>query len=203
MLSHLSAAGLWELLPPLLAPVHVTVPTDGGRSRRPGIRLHRSPHLPVDATTHQHSIAVTTPARTLKDLRGVLPARKYRQAVREAAYRNLDLGHIVHDRTRSDPERDFVRLCRRHHLPGPEVNVPIGRFTVDFLWPTERLVVETDAWSSHRGDQAFEDDHERDLELEARGYRVRRFTRLQLENRPEDVVASVRRALLAGLSGHR
>jgi len=195
VLSHESAAGLWELLPPLLAPVHVTIPTDAGRSRRPGIRVHRSPHLPQDATTRQHGIAVTTPARTLADLRSTVPAAAFRQALREAAYRNLDLGEIAHDGTRSDPERAFLRLCRRHRLPRPDLNVRIGRFTVDFLWREQRLVVETDAWSSHRGAQAFEDDHERDLELGSLGYRVLRFTRKQVEGRPEAVAASVRGAL--------
>ena len=67
---------------------------------------------------------------------------------------------------------------------------------MDFLWREQRLAVETDAWSSHRGRQAFEDDHERDLELEALGYRVRRFTRRQVEEHPGAVAASVRRALL-------
>ena len=156
MLSHLSAAGLWELLPPLLAPVHVTVPTDAGRSRRPAIRLHRSPHLPVDAVTHHRGIAATTPARTLADLHRTIPAAEYRQALREAAYRGMDLTDIEHDGIRSEPERRFVAFCRRRHIPAAEANQPIGRFTVDFLWRTERLVVETDAWSSHRGSQAFE-----------------------------------------------
>jgi len=195
VLSHLSAAGLWELLPPLLAPVHVTIPTDAGRSRRPGIRLHRSAHLPKNATTRQHGIAVTTPARTLAELRSTVPPAAFRQAVREAAYRNLDLGATHNDRTRSDLERDFLRLCRRHRLPAPEPNVRIGRFTVDFLWRRQRLVVETDAWSTHRGSQAFEDDHERDLELVAWGYRVRRFTRRQVEEQPQAVASSVRAAL--------
>lgn len=197
MLSHVSAAGLWELLPPVLAPVHVTLATDAGRSRRPGIRLHRSSHLPVDATTRHNRIAVTTPARTLVDLRRAVSPAEYRQALREAAYRDLDLGPISHDGTRSEPERSFLRFCRRYGLPAPRVNVALGRFTVDFIWPSERLVVETDAWVSDRGSQAFEDDHERDLELRARGYRVRRFTHRQVRESPHAVAAALREALVA------
>jgi hypothetical protein len=34
---------------------------------------------------------------------------------------------IKTDRTRSDLERDFLRLCRRYRLPAPEVNVRVGR----------------------------------------------------------------------------
>jgi very-short-patch-repair endonuclease len=74
------------------------------------------------------------------------------------------------DGTRSDLERDFLRLCRRHRLPEPRVNVRIGCWTVDFLWPVERLAVETDSHRWHRGSVAFEDDHARDLDLRRRGY---------------------------------
>ena len=41
VLSHTSAAVLWELLKPIDGPVHITVPTYSGRSRRHGIHLHR------------------------------------------------------------------------------------------------------------------------------------------------------------------
>ncbi len=79
--------------------------------------------------------------------------------------------------------------------PAPEVNRRIGRWTVDFLWRKQRLVVEVDAWSSHRGRQAFEDDHRRDLELEAIRYTVRRFTDRQIRTGPAAVAAAVRTAL--------
>ena len=112
----------------------------------------------------------------------------------------LDLAGLPTDGTRSDPEADFLRLCRRHRLPPPEVNQPIGRYTVDFLWRAEQLVVEVDAWSSHRGRQAFEDDHKRDLFLLARGYRVLRFTAGQISRDPAAVAAAVRDALAARTS---
>lgn len=102
------------------------------------------------------------------------------------------------DRTRSDLERDFLRLCRRHGLPAPQVNVRIGRWTVDFLWPAERLAVETDSHRWHRGSVAFEDDHARDLDLRRRGYAVRRFTGRQIQEEAARIVADLRDAL--GLS---
>ena len=77
-LSHRSAAALWELLPTRPGPVHVTIPTHAGRSRRAGIRLHRSPSLPDAATTHERRIAVTTPARTLADLQRSVAPHLYR-----------------------------------------------------------------------------------------------------------------------------
>lgn len=61
------------------------------------------------------------------------------------------------------------------------MNVAIGGYTVDFLWRPQRLVVELDSWTAHRGRQAFEDDRARDLYLHGRGYRVRRFSIAQIE----------------------
>jgi very-short-patch-repair endonuclease len=76
-------------------------------------------------------------------------------------------------------------------LPPPESNVRIGRWTVDFLWRRQRLVVETDFYSTHRGSVAFEDDHQRDLDLRRLGYRVRRYTGAQIRDHPALVVADL------------
>jgi very-short-patch-repair endonuclease len=195
VLSHRSAAELWGLLPAGDGPVHVCVPTSAGRRQRPGLRLHRAPALTSDATTRRKSIAVTTPARTLRDLPRVAPPAVVRRATRQAEFLGLDLGAIETDRTRSDLERAFLRLCRHHRLPPPEVNVRIGPFTVDFLWRPHKLVVETDGYAAHRGRQAFEDDRARELYLHARGFRVRRFTDNQLLGHPGAVAGAVRAEL--------
>jgi very-short-patch-repair endonuclease len=195
VLSHRSAAELWELLPAVGGPIHVTIPaTSSGRGHRHGLRIHRS-SLPAVDTTLRSGIPVTTPARTLADLRRCVPPGTLRKAIREAEFRGLDLGDIETDRTRSELERAFLRLCRRHGLPEPEVNVPVGGFTVDFLWREQRLAVETDGYRAHRGRQAFEDDRERELALGIVGIRLRRFTDSQVEGRPVQVAAVVRAAL--------
>lgn len=99
------------------------------------------------------------------------------------------------DRTRSDLERDFLRLCGRNGLPAPEVNVKVGRWTVDFLWRREGVAVETDFYDYHRGRIAFQDDHRRDLELRRHGLAVHRFSEEQVNNEPAEVVADLRDAL--------
>jgi very-short-patch-repair endonuclease len=71
----------------------------------------------------------------------------------------------------------------------------LGPYTVDFLWPRSRLVVETDGWRGHRGRQAFEDDRTRDAWLRARGYEVLRFSWRQVVDEPAAVVAVLRRYL--------
>jgi very-short-patch-repair endonuclease len=217
VLSHTSAAVLWELLKPIDGPVHVTVPTYSGRSKRQDIHLHRSPSLhshrepsPSPSypkqeggrggrllTTHRHNIPVTTVARTLEDLRAtdLLPPRLLRRATRQAELRGYRLGHLTTDRTRSDLETLFLAIVHHHRLPHPEVNVKLGRWTVDFLWRDERLVVETDFWTYHRGSVSFEDDHARDLDLRSAGFTVLRYDDTQLESEPGRVAEDVARAL--------
>ena len=195
VLSHRSAAELWRLLDPRPGPIHVTIPTDAGRKQRRGLKLHRSPFPPDAATTRRSGIAVTTPARTLRDLARAEPAHAVRRATRQAEYLGLALGNIRTDGTRSELEAAFLALCRRHRLPLPEVNVRVGPYTVDFLWREQRLVVEVDGYAAHRGRQAFEDDRARDLCLHSDGLRVRRFSHLQVAREARDVVAAIRAEL--------
>lgn len=89
----------------------------------------------------------------------------------------------------------FLDLFRAHGIRPPEVNPKIGRWEVDFLWREERVVVEADTWTYHRGSVAFQADHDRDLDLRAAGYAVHRFTDWQVEKEPNRVVADVVGAL--------
>jgi hypothetical protein len=207
LLSHGAAAVHWGLLRPLDGPIDVTVPTQNGRKRRRGIRIHRcgtfkAPLRPqgtekrlAPVTVRDH-IPVTTVARTIADLPSTLPPRLVRRAIRQAEFLRLPVG-IETDHTRSDLERDFLRLCRRYGLPLPEVNVLVDGLTVDFLWRDARLVVETDSYATHGGTVAFEDDKARDLRLRRLGYSVHRFSERQLELEPAAVAADV----AAGLRG--
>lgn len=198
VLSHGSAAALWGLLRPLEGPVHVSVPSNGGRRKRRGIRVHRCGSLgrPPGAVTVRNRIPVTAPWRTIEDMRGVVSPRLVRRAIRQAEIQRFALAPGTEtDRTRSDLERAFLRLCHDHGLPAPQVNVRLGRWTVDFLWRAERLAVETDSWTYHRGSVAFEDDHARDLDLRRRGFAIRRYTGRQIEDEPLRVVADLAKAL--------
>jgi very-short-patch-repair endonuclease len=195
VLSHRSAAELSEMLPRGDGPIHVTLPApSSGRSNRRGLRIHRS-SLPRSDSTVRNGIAVTTPARTIADLKRSVPAAVVRKAIREAEFRGLDLGDIQTDRTRSELERAFLRLCRRYHVPEPEVNVRVAGFTVDFLWRADRLAVETDGYGAHRGRQAFEDDRERELAIGTLGIRLRRFSDRQIRTQAARVAKAVHTAL--------
>jgi hypothetical protein len=195
-LSHGSAAALWRLLRPIPGPVDVSVPTYAGRSARSGIRLHRRGVRRLDPIVSRRGISVTTPARTIADIEGALAPHLVRRAIRQAEFDGRRIEPKAEaDRTRSDLEHDFLRLCHRYRIPAPEVNVLVGRWTVDFLWRRERLAVETDFFGYHRGRVAFRDDHTRDLELRQRGLAVHRFSEDQVNSQPAPVVADLRQAL--------
>jgi hypothetical protein len=197
VLSHTSAAALWEFLRPIPGPIHVTVAAAVHRSPRPGLRLHRSRTLVRPDITRRHGIVVTAPARTIEDIRGGIEPYLFRRALRQAELGGLRVPHLgLVKRSRSDLELLFLVLCDTHELPCPQVNVRVAGHRVDFLWPEQRLVVETDSWDYHRGSVSFEDDHHRDLELRARGFTIRRYTGDQLEAAPQAVAADLRGALV-------
>jgi very-short-patch-repair endonuclease len=181
----------------------VSVPSRGGRERRKGIRIHRSASLTPRMTTQRAGIPVTTPARTLLDLRRCVTAAELGRARRQAEVLGYPLGDaatIEPDLTRSELERRFLQLCRRHRLPSPEVNAPVGNYVVDFLWRRSRLIVETDGYRYHRGQATFEHDHARQARLVAAGYEVLRFTWRQIADDPTEVIAAVRTRLTPTLT---
>lgn len=197
VLSHTSAAELWRIRrrPRKPSASHVTVPSTAGKRRRRGI-VHRSSTLIARDCTRLQGIPVTTPARTLTDLRPLLSPARLAAAVREAEFRGLaDRGALVTDRARSELEQRFLALCRRHRLPQPVVNVRVDRYVVDFLWREQRLVAELDGWESHSTRSAFEDDRARDARLSVLGYRVVRFTWRQVERDPREVSGTIRALL--------
>lgn len=161
-----------------------------------GSRIGVPPPRLEQARTRRYGIPATKPAQTIADLRSCVPEKELRRAIRQASVLGLPLGpEINRDPTRSDLERDFLRLCRQYGLPVPEVNVWIGPREVDFLWRDANLVVETDGYRYHRGRQAFEDDRARDLDLRSRGFDVLRFSYRQVTAEPQRVAAVVRVAL--------
>jgi very-short-patch-repair endonuclease len=102
---------------------------------------------------------------------------------------------------RSELETRLFALIRASDLPTPACNhrIAVGdgnaTLEVDFLWPTQSLVVEADGRDFHDNPLAFERDRKRDRELQSSGYRVIRFTHRQIEREPVAVIAAIRRLL--------
>ena len=217
VLSHRSAAALWEIAADSATAVDVTVPSQNGRRRRPGIRIHRSGRLsPAEVTVHL-GIPVTTVARTLLDYADVASQPSLKRAIDESEYRRhfdltallavvkgnpgrrgarlLKLAQRPPELTRSELETRFLDPVERHGLPRPLVAAELENYTADFLWPHAKLIVETDGLASHGTRTAMERDRRRDRRLLAAGYRTVRLTREALE-REEGAVADQLRALL-------
>ncbi len=218
VLSHGSAAHLWGLRRSR-GPVEVTR-SSGGR-KGPCIWVHHSHSLSPSDITTESGIPVTSLARTLFDMAGRLDARPLEHALvaadrsRRLRWAELDrvlsenkgrpgaarLGRVadcVDPRaadTKSPLEVDFLALCRDGGLPLPEVNVLLEGYLVDFFWPAQRVVVETDSYTYHADHLAFENDHERTVALTAAGYEVHRTTYAMLHRNPDLFLGNVRRSL--------
>jgi len=197
VLSHRSAARLWGLIR-YDGPIEVTA---ANTRRRRGVIVHRHRLTETDVTRHW-DLPVTTPARTLTDLTGALPAAALTRAVNDARLHNLlnvdDLPPRLRNGqtarpTRSAFEDAFLEFVRRHRLPTPEVNTVVAGYEVDMLWPPQRLIAELDG---HQHDWQFETDREKDADLLAAGHRVVRVTWDRLNDQPVKEAARFR-ALLA------
>lgn len=97
-------------------------------------------------------------------------------------------------------ERRLKRLLRDGGLPAPvrEHELPWSRDTpgrVDFAYPAQRVILEADGRRWHTREQDFEADRRRDREAQLAGWDVYRFTWDDLRARPDEVLATVRRAL--------
>lgn len=88
--------------------------------------------------------------------------------------------------TWSELEERFLALVRRAGLPRPSVDfwivLPDGEPAIraDFVWPEQRLVVETDGRATHSTRGKFERDRHNDHRLLLHGWRPVRFTWLQV-----------------------
>jgi very-short-patch-repair endonuclease len=188
VLSHRPAGALW-VIRPWTGRIDITTRWD--RRPQPGLLLHRAV-LAEDEITIEQGIPVTTPARTLLDLAGVLQKHQLQQAINEAERLRLEgpqpdrhptkrgtkalrtLAPPTH--TRRDLEAAFHTFLNDRRFPAPQTNVLIEGKEVDFAWPASRLIIELDSWEYHRTRAAFEDDRRTDRRLRAAGWTVLRVT---------------------------
>jgi Protein of unknown function (DUF559)/Transcriptional regulator, AbiEi antitoxin len=224
LLSHRSPAVQHQLLPEGGTVMDVMRPGTPGRPRR-AIRVHSSTTLIARDTATVDNIPCTSVARTLADLGDREPSRLVERAIDQAevlgVFDLLALEDVLRrlgprrgpgvlrallaklgEPTLTDRELEelFLELIRAAGLPEPAVNAWITgagwAYKADFLWRSERLVVETDSRAHHSSRQAFEHDRLRDQRLTLAGYTVVRFTWRQLTRDPAGVAETLA-ALLA------
>lgn len=193
------------------APVHVST-ANGNRGRQPGLHLHRLRDLRATDRTVRFGIPVTSPARTILDVAGLLGAtdleRLVARAEREGVVDRKTLATLLrrfHGRpgtpalreilesaggptlTRSEAEDRFRQLVRDARFPVPRVNVRVGAYELDFFWPQEKFAIEIDGFRHHSTRPRFEGDRRKDSWLLARGITVLRLSWRQIT---EDRVAT-------------
>ena len=116
-----------------------------------------------------------------------LPRPGHRRGAREAP---CPPHEIDRPPTRSHLEREFLRLITQAGLPQPLVNHRFGPYLLDFYWPEQRLIVETDG-ATHHHNRARRRDRQRDEALRRDGMKVVRFDTDEVTHRPLRLVASL------------
>jgi very-short-patch-repair endonuclease len=193
----------------------VIVPRGTGVRHRDGIVVHR-PALPEGHRTRHRGIPITTPIRTLLDLAGILSIRALARAFEQAQVhlklppaplaaevlcrpryrgnaklRKILAGAVDPTDVRSVLELRFLRLCSNYGIERPLVNVRIGDWTPDFLWPHSMLVAETDGVDFHRTAAARRRDAAKDAHFRALGFTVIRLTWADVVERPAATAALI------------
>lgn len=218
--SHRTAAALFQLMEPATHLVDVTIPS--GRCRRPaGVSVHRSRVLGRRDCARVGGVPVTSPARTLLDLAGVLsvdglesamddtfraglitPDRLLAYVERSEFRRACGSGRVrelSRDRIDGVPESvlegRMLRLIRAYGLPEPvrqhEVRTGGRIVRFDLAYPDHHLAIELDGRGPHWGRERWQSDHDRHNATEAAGRRTLRFTWLDVTERCSYVALAV------------
>lgn len=231
LLSHRSCAALRGIHRISQALIEITVPSDraraipGVRAYRCG-RLERQDRTVVDgipcasvALTLLGLAAVTDRRQTERacdeaEVQGVFDLRAVEELLDRAGGRRgvATLRAVLQEHvigttlTRSELEERALDMCRRANLPAPRVNEPVACrpgvwHTVDFFWPQQRVILETDGHRYHRTRRSVERDRRREADLVIAGNRVLRTTWLQVQRDPRHVASMIGAALDAADRG--
>jgi very-short-patch-repair endonuclease len=88
-----------------------------------------------------------------------------------------------------------LELIRKAGLPEPRTQVRIAGYTVDLVWPEQRVVFEIDGYNFHTSRFAFDRDRRKDAALKAAGYDPNRLTRDQVMSAPYLAIAAISASL--------
>jgi very-short-patch-repair endonuclease len=187
--------------------------------RRPtGVKIVRSRSINRRDATRSRCIPVTTVPRTIVDLAAVLDPPDLARAFHEAVVKHrttpasveailarrhnwpgaADLRRVVwgdEPVSLSRLESSFIAVLRKARLPLPETNRAAGGRYVDCRWPKSRLTVELDGYRYHHTRHAWEQDRQRERDSRARGDEFRRYTWLDVDEKPGPMLADLRSLL--------
>lgn len=210
-----TAAAWWHGLltePPDI--VEVTVARTATGRARDGVRLRRRDLCPTDVVDLR-GLRVTALALTVVEAAvrpGGGPKVMDRALQRHIELSPLWRAHVrnkgrygsprarillqgASDNTHSRAERRLVQLMRHARLEGWLCNHPVGPYLVDNAFPEAKVAIEVDGYAFHSDADSFQNDRARQNYLILNGWRVLRFTWLDLFEHPERVIAEIRRAI--------
>ena len=214
VLSHESAAALWDLRPHPAGAPRVSVAANR-HPRQPGLHIHRRRTLLPDHLTTHHHIPVTDPVLTFVDLSTRLGRDSVEETINRADRNDLidpetlraslislppipglarlraTLDTRTFTLTDSELERRFLRLVDEAGLPRPLTQQRVNGYRVDFYWPDLRLIVETDGLTYHRTPQEQAKDRARDQAHMAAGTTPLRFTAAQIRHEPAAAIVTL------------
>jgi very-short-patch-repair endonuclease len=224
VVSHQSAAALWGIEIPLQREdrrVHLTVSTGSAVRGRSDRFIHRRV-LEAEDVVRRDAFHLTSPARTWRDLAGVLEEAPLlavtdqflrlgctvqqleRELRRQPTGRGIARARTVlplGDRRAESPMESVLRwLVFSNDLPAPDLQLDIrttgGRFIGrgDLVWAEAKVLVEFDG-DLHRDRDVFVSDLRRQNRIIAEGWIVLRFSSADVLGRPDEVVAQIRAAL--------
>jgi len=99
------------------------------------------------------------------------------------------------DGARSEAERLLVKLLREAGITGWRANYPVGGYKVDVGFSKQKVAIEVDGWAFHSDPEVFVKDRNRQNAIALLGWKVLRFTWLDLNEYPQRVIAEIRRAI--------
>jgi hypothetical protein len=216
LLSYYSAGWLWGLWTGSPQPIHVTMTVPRHHQPPKGLARHRARNLVDEDRAVVDAIPLTSVARTLLDLAWKLRSDRLRRVLARAEdLKLLDLDAInaviernrghhgarrlrfaldIYERpiwTRSEFERRFVDRLVAAGLPRPATGWNEIGYELDVYWPDHRFGVELDAYETHGTRNAFERDHDRDLDFALAGIRTVRVSERQFHRDPEAIIGRV------------
>jgi len=214
MLSHQSAAALWEIGKEKRGVVDISV-TRRCELRRPGLRVRGRPTLAAGDVLSRDGIPATSPVQTLVDLATELTPLGVERAVNEADKHDLidpETLRLALDSYAGQPGAPLLRslldkrtfrlsdsgleilfrpIAARANLPPPLSKQIVNGFEVDFFWPDLGLVIETDGLRYHRTPSTQARDAQRDRAHVLAGMTPLRFTHYEIKYEPAQVQAEL------------
>jgi very-short-patch-repair endonuclease len=221
-ISHTTAARLLRISTASVDKVHLIVPKTAG-VRNAELMLHRSSTLALVDRVDVDGIRCTSATRSIIDCAPMMDdetleamfeqARRMSltsvRALRQRAEHLCGSGRPGSSRVRrllavqnpneraleSRLEVKLARLLRTSALPRPQRQFPVGRYRLDFAWPSARIACECDGFEHHGARLAWKRDRRRLAAVEAAHWRILQVTWDDVTREPGQTLDRLSQAL--------